>query len=147
MEVPPSYVKAKIPFVMDGGTDLSFKALDGFLHIRFAGNYSSYEQCIAVLQQIADKCWNTSCAGFLIDATEMTGMVLSLDRFRLMLSFARMLPPHVSVAVLVTRERHIPDYLLETLLRKYDIEGAEFVDRDAAIAWLNRQREPAQKAV
>jgi hypothetical protein len=58
-----------------------------------------------------------------------------------------MLPPHIPVAVLVAQERHIPDYLLETILRKYNIEGAEFIDRDSAIAWLNRVREPAKKAV
>jgi hypothetical protein len=132
---------------MVGGSDLSFKALDGLLLVRFAGNYSSYEQCIDTLQQMADRVRNNSCAGFLIDTTEMTGMVLNVDRFRLMLSFARMLPPRVSVAVLVTRERYIPDYLLETLLHRYNIEGAEFIDRDAAMDWLNRQREPAQKAV
>jgi len=132
---------------MDGGSDLSFKSLDGFLLIRFSGRYSTYERSLTVVQEIADKCRSASCAGFLVDTTEMTGNIMSLDRFRLMLSFARMLPSHVSVAVLVTRERHIPDYLLETVLRKYNIEGAEFVDRDAAIAWLNRQRVPAHKAV
>lgn len=132
---------------MDTGSDLSFRALDGFLLVRVAGNYSSYEQSLTVLQLIADRLRNASCTGFLIDATGRSGLVLNLDRFRLMLAFARMLPPHVSIAVLVTRERHIPDYLLETVLHKYEIEGAEFVDRDAAIAWLNRQREPAQRAV
>jgi hypothetical protein len=132
---------------MDRGSDLSFKALDGLLLIRFTGSYSGYEKSLDVLRQIADKLWKSSCTGYLIDATGLTGHVLSVDRFRLTLAFARMLPPNVSVAVLVTRERHVPDYLLETILRKYDIEGAEFVDRDAAIAWLNRQRKPAQKAV
>lgn len=132
---------------MDGGSDLSFKAVDGFLLIRFTGSHSSYEQSLIVLRQIVDTLRNASCNGFLIDVTGMTGIVLDLDRFRLMLAFARMLPPRVSVAVLVTRERHIPDYLLETILSRYQIEGAEFVDRDAAIAWLNRQREPAQRAV
>ncbi len=132
---------------MDGGPDLSFRALDGFLLVRLTGSYSSYEQSLIVLRQIADTLRNASCNGFLIDATGMTGIVLNVDRFRLMLALARMLPPRVSVAVLVTREHHIPDYLLETILHKYGIEGAEFVDRDAAIAWLNRQREPAQRAV
>jgi hypothetical protein len=132
---------------MVGGSDLSFKALDGLQLVRFAGSYSRYDQCIDALQQIAERVRDASCAGFLIDTTEMTGMVLNVDRFRLMLSFARMLPPRVAVAVLVTRERYIHDYLLETLLRRYNIEGAEFVDRDAAMDWLNRQREPAQKAV
>ncbi len=132
---------------MVGGPDLSFKALDGFLLARVSGNFSSYELSLPILRQISDRFRNTSCAGFLIDATGMNGVILSVDRFRLMLTLARMLPSHIAVAVLVTRERHIPDYLLETILRKYSIEGAEFTDRDAAIAWLNRQREPAQKAV
>ena len=132
---------------MDSGLDLSFKAQDGLLLVRFSGNFSSYEQSLTVLRKITDKCRRASCAGFLIDVTEMTGEILSVDRFRLILTFARMLPPHVSVAVLVARERHIPDYLLETILRKYEIEGTEFVDRDAAITWLNQQREPTQKAV
>lgn len=132
---------------MDGGSDLSFKSLDGLLLIQVSGSYSSYEQSLSVLRQIADRLRNASCSGFLIDTTGMTGMVLNLDRFRLMLAFARMLPPRVSIAVLVTKERHIPDYLLETILRKFEIEGAEFVDRDAAMAWLSRQREPAQRAV
>jgi hypothetical protein len=132
---------------MVGVSDLTFKALDSLLLVRFAGNYSGYEQCIDALHQIADRVRDTSCAGFLIDTTEMTGLVLNVDRFRLMLSFARMLPPRVAVAVLVTRECYVPDYLLETLLHRYNIEGAEFVDRDAAMDWLNRQREPAQKAV
>jgi hypothetical protein len=132
---------------MDRGLDLSFKAQDGLLLVRFSGNFSSYEQSLTVLRKITDRCRRASYAGFLIDVTEMTGEILSVDRFRLMLTFARMLPHRVPVAVLVTRERHIPDYLLETILRKHEIEGAEFVDRDAAIAWLNQQPQPAQKAV
>jgi hypothetical protein len=132
---------------MNGGSDLTFKALDGILLVRFTGSYASPEECTPLLRHISDKLRTASCNGFLIDATEMTGVIFNLDRFRLMLSFARMLPAHISVAVLVTRDRYVPDYLLETLFRKYEIEGGEFVDRDAAIAWLNRQREPAQKAV
>ncbi len=132
---------------MNRGSDLSFTSKDGFLYIRFSGKFFSYERALAVLLQIVQKCRSASCDGFLIDTTEMAGEVLSVDRFRLMLGLARMLPPHISVAVLVSRERYIPDYLLETILRKYDIEGAEFDDRDAAVAWLNRQREPAQRAV
>ena len=132
---------------MTSGSDLSFTSKDGFLDIRFSGNFSSYERALTVLLQIVRKCRSASCDGFLIDATGMTGEVLNVDRFRLMLSLARMLPPHISVAVLVSRERYIPDYLLETILRKYEIEGAEFVDRNAAMAWLNRQRETARRAV
>ncbi len=132
---------------MIGGSDLSFKSLDGFLLVQVSGNFSSYELSLPILRQIADGFRNASCAGFLIDTTGMSGAILSVDRFRLMLTFARMLPPHIAVAVLVTRERHIPDYLLETILRKYNIEGAEFTDHDAAVAWLNQQREPAQKVV
>ncbi len=132
---------------MEGGSDLIFKALDGILLVKYAGAFSSFEQASTVVRLIAEKCRTASCTGFLIDTIEVTGNIRGEDRFRLMLSFARLLPPRISVAVLVTPDRHIPDYLLETILRKYDIEGAEFVDRDAAIAWLNRQREPAQKAV
>ncbi len=132
---------------MDSGLDLSFNARDGFLLVRVSGNCSNFEQSLTLLRQVTEKFRDASCAGFLIDATNTTGIILNVDRFRLMLSFARLLPPHISVAVLVTRERHIPDYLLETILRKYNVEGAEFTDRDAAIAWLNRQREPAQRAV
>ena len=131
---------------MDGGSNLSFKTLNGFLLVRVSGDCSSYEQSLTVLRLIADRFRSASCAQFLIDTTEVTGIMLSLDRFRLMLSFARMLPPHVSVAVVVSRERYFPDYLLETILHKYNIEGAEFTDRDAAIAWVNRRLEPAQKA-
>lgn len=132
---------------MDGGSTLSFKALDGFLLVRVSGTFSCYEESLPIVRQIADKFHIASCAGFLIDTTGLIGVIPSVDRFRLMLSLARMLPPHVAVAVLVTRERHIPDYLLETVLQKYSVEGAEFTDRDAAIAWLNRQRQPAQKAI
>ncbi len=132
---------------MDGGSDLSFKALDGFLLVRVSGNFSGYEQSLPVIRTIADRFRIASCAGFLIDTTGMSGDILTLDRFRLMLTLARMLPPHIAVAVLVTRERHVPDYLLETVLHRHNIEGAEFTDRDAAIAWLNRQRQPAQRAV
>jgi hypothetical protein len=132
---------------MDGGSDLSFKALDGLLLVQFNGRYVGYEKSLTVLRRIAEKFRDASCAGFLIDTTGLTDAIPGVDRFRLMLSFARLLPQHISVAVLVTRERHIPDYLLETILRRFEIEGAEFVDRDAAISWLNRQRTPAQKAV
>jgi hypothetical protein len=132
---------------MDDGSGLSFITRDGFLLVRFTGSYSTYEQSLAVLRLIADKCRSVSSTGLLIDASEMTGQILSVDRFRMMLTLARMLPPHVRVAVLVNRESHFPDYLLETILRKYGIEGAEFTHRDDAIAWLNDQRSPAQTAV
>lgn len=132
---------------MDRGSDLSFKALDGFLLVRISGNYTSYEESLSVLRQIADSTRNASCTEFLLDVTALNGIMLNVDRFRLILAFARMLPPRIAIAVLVAREHHISDYLLETILRKYEVEGEEFVDRDAAIAWLNRQREPAQRAV
>lgn len=132
---------------MNGGTTLSFKTLDGLLLIQVAGAYASYERSLTVLRRIGEQCRSASCVTFLVDLTGITGNILAVDRFRLMLALARVLPQNAAIALLVTREHHIPDYLLETVLRRYEIEGAEFVDRDAAIAWLHKQSVPAKKAV
>jgi hypothetical protein len=132
---------------MGGGSDLSYRTLGGIILIRLTGEFPIYEQAFRIVQQIAETCRTIACREFLIDATEMTGSIPNVDRFRLMLLFARLLPPNIAVAVLVHEKQHVRDYLLETLLRKYGIDGAEFTDRAAALTWLNQIHVPDQKAV